>query len=185
MPDRIIPRDLLAAEARRIIERHDEWDSLHAFATLHWDGENLTIGAWAFIDGAVNPPDYPAFMTALAADEMKTDPPPVAYLLFAETFGMARPGPGASAEERRQFDEGRRNRTFHEQPGAVESATCWVADIYGRMWAASHARAHPDVISEKFYPPGTGPGGFLIKALRDIAAATGQQCHGMPGRTRR
>ena len=62
------PREVMAAETRRAVEMHDEWDSLHCFLTLHWDGEKLTCGTYAAIDPGIEPADYPALMAKLALD---------------------------------------------------------------------------------------------------------------------
>ena len=68
----------MAAETRRAVEMHDEWDSLHCFLTLHWDGEKLTCGTYAAIDPGIEPAGYPALMAKLAreAHEGHPDEPP-------------------------------------------------------------------------------------------------------------
>ncbi len=172
----------MAAETRRAVEMHDEWDSLHCFLTLHWDGEKLTCGTYAAIDPGIEPADYPALMAKLAreAHEGHPDKPPAfAYLLQIEAFGVKAPGADATAEERRQFDADRRGRTFHARDDAVEVCQAWCADIYGRLWSATKARGDDEGISEKFYPPGKAPGGQMISGLRAVAATTGVVAHGL------
>lgn len=177
------PRDVFAAAARNAIERHDEWDSPHSFETLHWDGEKLRTMTYCCIMPDVNPPDYPAYMTRAAREEIGEHPddPAYGYLLQVESFGMADPGPGASDAERARFNAARKGRTFHEQPDAVETCTAWAADVHGRLWAASKVRNDPGVIHERFYQPGRTPGGHLIRALLDVAYATGMSAWGLPG----
>jgi hypothetical protein len=43
----ILRREVLAAEARRLIDMHDDWDSSHAIVTLHPDEDGgLRPGTW-------------------------------------------------------------------------------------------------------------------------------------------
>jgi hypothetical protein len=166
------PREVLAAATRKAIEDHTEWDSLHCFMTLHWDGENLHPGTYAAIDPGIDPPDYPALMAGIAAKELENNPedPAYAYLLQIEGFGVVAPGPDASETEREQFDRDR-----------LESAFAYCADVHGRLWAATKARSKPDVIEENFYPPGKHLSGQMIRGLLTVAYAAGVKAYGLPG----
>ena len=181
----IPPRDVFAAAARKAIEDHNEWDSPHAFVTLHWDGENLTGRTYACIMPDIHPADYPAYMIKLAREDYEKDPDDAAYayLLQIEAFGVAEPGPGASDAERAQHLADRLGRTFHQRDDAVEMATAWCADIHGRLWEATKRRTQPNVITEHFYPPNTPnqPGGQMIRGLLSVAYSTGMMANGLPG----
>ena len=174
-------RDIMAAKTRELIERHNEWDSLHTFATLHWDGKELRFGTVALIDPGITPDDYPKLMIKMARKEFEESPddPAYAYLLQIEAFGVTGPGKDATTEERAQFDADRLGRTFHERADAVEIATAYCADIHGRFWAATKVRGKGDGIEEHFYPPGKELGGQFIRALYAVAAATGALAHGL------
>jgi len=176
------PREILAAETRRAVDLHDEWDSLHCFMTLHWDGEKLTCGTYAAIDPAIKPTDYPALMAKLAREAHEKhpdDPPAFAYLLQIEAHGVEEPGPDATEEERRRFDADRLGRTFHQRADAIEICQAWCADIYGRLWSATKTRGD-EKVSERFYPPGKDrPSGQMIRGLLAVAAATGVTAHGL------
>ncbi|HEX3962154.1 MAG TPA: hypothetical protein VHZ03_36920 [Trebonia sp.] len=177
------PREVLAAATRKAIEDHTEWDSLHCFMTLHWDGESLRPGTYAAIDPGIDPPDYPALMAKIAREELEKNPgdPAYAYLLQIEGFGVIAPGPDASETEREQFDRDRLGRTFHRRPDAIESAFAYCADVHGRMWAATKTRSKPDVIEENFYPPGKHLSGQMIRGLLTVAYTTGVKAYGLPG----
>jgi len=126
------------------------------------------------------PPDrYPALMAGIAREQLEKEPddPAYAYLLQVESFGVTAPGPGASEEERRQFDADRRNHTFHQRADAIESAVAWCADIHGRLWAAAKKRGG-ETISECFYAPGKAPRGRFISALL-ATATTGAAAYGL------
>ena len=174
------PRDVFSAVTRKAIEDHGEWDSLHHFQTLHWDGEKLTCGTFAAIDPGIDPPDYPALMARIAARRQEEHPedPAYAYLLQIEGFGVIA---GASAAEREQFDRDRIGRTFHQRADAVESAMAYCADVHGRLWYAVKTRSEPGVVVEHFCPPGKTPGGQMIRGLLAVAYATGMKVHGLPG----
>jgi len=177
------PRSVFAAAARREVESHVEWDAPHCFQTLHLDGDQLVCRTMACIMTDINPPDYPRLMAGLAADQHQRDPgdPAYAYLLQIEAFGVAEPGPEASAADLARYHAARRGRTFHELPEATEVCTAWVADIHGRFWAATKTRQHPEHVEEMFYRPGKAPSGPLIAALLAAAEASGIRYHGMPG----
>jgi hypothetical protein len=174
-------REIMAAKTRELIERHDEWDSLHAFATLHWDDGQLRFGTVAMIDPGISPDQYPELMRKIAAGQFGKHPddPPYAYLLQIEAFGCVDPGPDASEEERRQFDVDRLGRTFHQRADAREIATAYCADIHGRVWSATKARGEEDRIEEHFYGPGKSLGGQFIRALLAVAMTTGMAAHGL------
>lgn len=176
-------RDVFAAAARAEVSRHDEWDSPHSFQTLHLDRGSLGCRTLACIMPDIAPADYPRLMVKLAAEQHERDPrdPACGYLLQVESFGLEKPGPGASAAELAAFHAARRGRTFHEMPGAVETCTAWVADIHGRLWAATKTRDHPEHVQESFYRPGRAPGGHLIAGLLAVAETAGIMYHGMPG----
>jgi len=145
-----VPRDVMAAEVRAVIERHDEWDGPHEFVTFRWDGEHLIPGTVGVIMPDIDPERYPELMASLAAKDISEHPPdelPCAYLLKIEGFGVAAPPPGATDEERRQFNADRLGRTFCQRADAIEA---------------------------RFYRPGSAEvRGRLTGALLSIAAATG------------
>lgn len=177
------PRSVFAAAARQEIEAHVEWDAPHCFQTLHLDGENLVPRTVACIMLDVDPTVLPRMMAKMAAaeHEMHPDERAYAYLLQVEAFGVTEPGPEASAAELAAYHAARRGRTFHLMPEAVETCTAWVADIHGRLWAATKTREHPDKIHESFYRPGKTPGGPLITGLLAVAETAGIMYHGMAG----
>jgi hypothetical protein len=176
------PREALASVTREVIERHEDWDSVHQFVTWYWDGEDLTPGTVAFIDPAIHPQDYGQHMRQVAVTDWEKHPEsaPYAYLLQIEAFGVTQPGRDASEEERDRVEHARRTRTFHELPDAVESCVAYCADVHGRVWTAAKVRGR-EGISETFYQPGRTPGGQLIRALLAIAYATGMTDYGLPG----
>lgn len=178
------PRSMFAAAARAEIDRHDEWDSPHCFQTLHLDGDQLTVRTYACIMPDVNPPDYPRLMAKIAREqhEKHPDDPAYAYLLEVEGFGVAEPGPEASAAELAAYHAARKGRTFHLMPEAIECCTVWVADIHGRLWSAQKTRDDPGTVRETFWRPGAvRPGGQMIDGLLAVAMTTGVLCHGLPG----
>ena len=177
------PREVFADFTRQTIEAHDEWDSPHCFITLHWDGEQVSVGTYASIMLDINPADYPAYMISLAREEHEKNPddPAYAYLLQAEFFGATEPGPDASEAERAQFQRDRLGRTFHQRDDAEEIATAWCADVHGRLWAATKRRSQPGVVHETFYAPGKAPGGQMIRGLLAVAYSTGMMAYGLPG----
>jgi hypothetical protein len=186
------PRDVFAAAARLAIERHDEWDSPHAFETLHWDGVKLTTMTYACIMPDVDPPDYPKLMARLAREELekRPDDPAYGYLVQAEGFKVVTPAPGtreAEAFDWEQYHRDRLGRTFHKRPDAVETCTAWAADIHGRLWWAEKARGVEGVREAFFGPDGTSSGqmrrmgGPWPEALLAVAYATGMTAWGLPG----
>ena len=170
-----VPRDVMAAEVRALVERHDDWDSMHQFVTVHWDGAKVSYGTVGIIDPAIHPADYGKVMAELAAHRIADEPdrPPCAYLLQIEGFGVTEPPPSASDEERARFNQDRQDRTFHERADAIEFCQAWCADIHGRLWSATKERSRPGHVEVKFYRPGNAPSGQLIRALLSIASATG------------
>jgi hypothetical protein len=180
---RIPPRSAFAGYARQVLEDHDEWDSPHAFMTLHWDGEKLTCGAYVCIMPDVHPDRYPAMMLETARESLRQNPgsPPYGYLLQCEAFAAAEPGPDATDGERRLWEADRVGRTLHERPDAVESAVVYCADIHGRLWTAVKPRKDPGAISESFYPPGqTAVGGQFIRGLLGVCDLTAVAGHKIP-----
>lgn len=182
----ILKREVLAAEARKLIDFHDgDWDSPHHIVTLHPDGGGgLRPGTWVTVMPDVGPSSYPSLIARAAAETQDRDPgnPAYAYAFQGEFFGLDEPGPQAPATERERFRLARVNRTFHEQPGAVELAIAWVADIHGRSWACTKTRKGGG-ITERFYGPGSGrTGGGIVDALIAAARTTGLAAWGvMPG----
>lgn len=175
-------REAFAAMTRKIVADHDEWDSPHHFVTLHWEDGELRPGTWAMIMPDIHPAQYPELMAKLALEAHEKDPdrPAYGYLLQIESFGVTEPGPGASEEERDQFNRDRLGRNFHNRADAVEVAGAWCADIHGRLWAAARRRGDEE-ITERFYQPGRAPGGQLIEGLLAVAYATGMTAWGLPG----
>lgn len=170
-------RDVLAAQARQLIEAHgDDWDSPHVLVTLHPDGDDgLRAGTLTMITLDVDPATFPGLMEALAARALAEHPasPPYAYGLCIEGFGMVMPAPGASRQERELFERARATRTICRHPDATESASAWIADIHGRAWLAMLHRGASE-IREEFYPADSGRiGGTLVTALVQVAVATG------------
>jgi hypothetical protein len=172
----------LAAEARRMIEMHNgDWDSLHAFATLHWDGAKFTVGTWCAIDTSFAPGDYAAIMEKAAFERLREEPenPPYAYALQVEAHVSTLP-PGASAQERAQMSADLRAEKLHLRPGARECAEAWVADIHGRLWSARRFRG-ADGIEERHVPahaPAPGPAVFT-GPLISVARTTGTLAWGL------
>lgn len=178
----ILKREILAAEARKLIEFHDgDWDSMHAIVTLHPDGEGgLRAGTWAAVAQDVDPRSYPALIARLAAETQADRPedPAYAYGALIEAFGMPTPGPDATAEYRERYERARITGTFGEQPEAVERAVAWVADIHGRSWECWKRRDTGEA-GEFFRAPGAA-GGSIRGALIKAARATGVAAWGMP-----
>jgi hypothetical protein len=169
-----LKREVLAAEARTLIDRHDDWDSLHCFVTLHHDGNGgLRPGTYASINPAIHPDDYPGLITRMAAEQQAREPadPAYAYALQIEGFGL-RLSRDASPEDRDRINRARGARTIHEQPDAREVAQAWVADIHGRAWQCIKYRDTGEV-TESFHAPGSGIGGQMIRALLSTAQAAG------------
>jgi hypothetical protein len=180
----LLPREVFAAEARRIIEEHSEWDAPHAFITFRQDDAKLVAGTYTCIMPDINPADYPQMMAGIARKELDEHPDwePVAYLLQIEAYGVIEPGKDASAEERMRFQADRLGRTFHQRADVYEVACAYLADVHGRLWTAGKRRDHEGEISENFYPPGPRqPGGQMVKGLLAVAQATGMVVHGLPG----
>lgn len=179
----ILKREVMAAEARKLIEFHgDEWDQPHAIITLHPDGNGgLRAGAFAAVTLDVSPRMLPDLIASVAAEQLAEHPEDPAYALgfLMEGFGMTEPAKDATEEERERFQRARITRTFHEQPGAVESATAWVADIHGRTWCCQRRRDSGE-IRETFHAPGGTLRGAVMDALVQAAMATGIAAWGMP-----
>lgn len=173
---------LLAAEARRMIEMHNgEWDSLHAFATLHWDGEKLTVGTWCAIDTGFAAQDYSGVMQRAAFSRLREEPedPPYAYALQIEAHVSSLPK-AAGPTERAAMAASVRARKLHQRPDAREAAEAWVADIHGRLWSARRFRGS-DAIEERYTPAsGQDPGPAVFTApLLTVARMTGLLAWGL------
>jgi hypothetical protein len=169
-----LPRAVLAALAREVIEAHREWDAPHALASVYRDGNGgARYGTVTIIDPALQPALYPALISARAAGDAAKGGPPYAFLLQAEMFGTFEPSADAPPADRALYEADRKARTFHLRKDAVEIAQAWVADVHGRLWSATKVRGK-DGIQESFYRPGSGiPGGQMITALLAAAADYG------------
>lgn len=153
----ILRREVLAGEARGLIDMHDEWDSPHCIVTLHPDGDGgLRPGTWVCVMPDVDPRSYPSLIARAAAETQAKTPedPAYAYAYQGEAYGMEDPGPKAPEAERERYRRARVTRTFHEQPEAMEVAIAWVADIHGRWWSCAKARKGGG-LTERFHGPGT------------------------------
>lgn len=173
----------LAAEARRMIEMHDgKWDSLHAFATLHWDGEKFSVGTWCAIDTGFAAGDYFGIMQKAAFERMREEPedPPYAFALQIEAHVTELPK-GATAEEQAAMAADLRAEKLHLRPDARECAEAWVADIHGRLWSARRFRDGDGGIEESHTPAGSPPPGPAIFTTRllTVARATGLLAWGL------
>jgi len=167
----------MAAEARRMIEMHGgDWDSLHAFATLHWNGEKFTVGTWCAIDTSYAPGDYAMIMQKVSLERLQEEPvnPPYAYALQIEAYVSTLP-PSATAEERAAIAADLRAERLDQRPDARECAEAWVADIHGRLWSARRFR-DAEGIEEHFtpapVPDSAGPAVFT-RPLISVARVTG------------
>lgn len=173
---------LLAAEARRMIEMHDgNWDSLHAFATLHWDGEKFTVGTWCAIDTGFAAADYFGIMQKASFETLRKEPgnPPYAYALQIEAHVSSLPKAATPAEQAALAASLRAGK-LHQRPDARECAEAWVADIRGRLWSARRFR-DGDAIEEHHTPasgPLPGPAVFTAPLLT-VARATGLLAWGL------
>src|SRR5947207_15348361 len=112
---------------------------MHALISLHRDVAAITYGTWMALDLAISPARFPALITGAARerlDKHADDPPPYAWAVLGEFFGMTEPRPGDTAEYRDRFDRARRHSPMHEQPRATESAIPWRADGPGPLCPA-------------------------------------------------
>lgn len=149
--------ELLSADARRLIDMHGgDWDSLHAFEALHWDGARFRVSIHAAIDTGFADSAYPGLMQEMSLKVIQASPenPPYAYALQIEGH-MSELAPGATAEEKAQMEADLKAERLHLRPGAREFAQAWVADIHGRLWAARTFRDTPGTVTEWAIPAGT------------------------------
>lgn len=165
----------LAALARKEIELHDEWDSLHHLLVVYRDGDKARIGTFAAIDPAFDPDLYPLVIRGITAESAAKEGPPYALLLQIEAFGAVLPEEGiADPAERAQFEEDRRNRNLHKRADAVEAAWAWAVDVHGQTWSARKTRGKEDTIEERFYPAGSKEiGGVMQQAMHDVLGVFG------------
>ncbi len=173
----------MAAEARRMIEVHGgDWDSLHAFATLHWDGEKFSIGTWCAIDTSYAPADYAAIMQKMSFERLQEEPenPPYAYALQIEAHVLTLP-PGATTEELAAVAADLKAEKLHHRADARECAEAWVADVHGNLWSARRFRDGDGGIEERFTPASEqAPGPAVFTApLVSAARATGLTAWGL------
>jgi len=173
----MIGRNEFAAFTRRAIETHTEWDSLHAFMILaEQPAGRISVAKIVAIDTVVHPEEYPLLMARMAArDGLRSA---AGYLLQIEAHGVTEPAPGAS---RAAFDQARRTRTFHQLPGAVESAVAYCTDTHGRLWVAAKIRGREaEGISEHYYGAdrltagGDQIGGQMVEGLIAVGRTAGR-----------
>jgi len=178
------PRGPFAAVARKAVEDHDEWDSMHQFVTFGWDGGKLSAHTAVVIDPAIHPDDYPAMLRDQVARENAAHPgrPSYAFLLQIEAHGVTGPAGDATDAERAEFEAARRTRTFHRLPQAREICVAYLADVHGRLWTAGKERGREDRLEEHFYGvlAADRPGGQFIRALVSIGYAQGAAHFGLP-----
>lgn len=177
---------VFAAEVAQQLAEHVEWDSLHEFRTLHWGGEQLTIGTLAAIVPSVPPTAYPALVTDIARDEIlkqqeKGESTLCAFSLRFEAHAVMHDPDTAAPEENAQYLRDRVERRFHERTDAVEILGVYLVDIHGRLWAGSKRR-DTGKIEQHYYPdPARCPiGGAFIHGLRAAAVVTRATLHGLP-----
>lgn len=190
----IAPKTALAAFTRDQVADHDEWDSPHAFMTLHnIDGE-IKVGMYAMITPDFPPDQYKRAITGMALDflrrydadddVMATDdgklPPPCAYLLQIEAHIAIIP-PDASKADREQLDRDADNRQIHARPDAVEICNAVCADVHGRVYMATKRRDTGEVDEQFSGPLNNTIRGRFANALLAIAHATGMSHWGLPG----
>lgn len=179
------PLETLAGIARRIVEMHGEWDSLHQFVTILWDGDEISYGTVAAITPSIDPGHYPALMAKIAADDMvvsrSSKAKPYAYALQIEAFRAYAPESDASPAEHAQFERDAAGHTVHERPDAVEEVLVSLADVYGNLWMASERRDQPGKVDEQFFASGDqAVGGRMTQGLLAVAYAAGVYLYDMP-----
>jgi hypothetical protein len=171
---------LLAGQARRMIEMHNgEWDSLHAFATLHWDGTAFSIGTWAAIDTGYSLSAYPAIMRKMSSEAIGRDreSPPYAYALQIEAHVSGLPAE-APAEDLAAMAADLNAGKLHLRPGARECVQAWVADIHGRLWFARKFR-DAGAIEEEHWPATAPQRDLLTASLVATGRMTGLAAWGL------
>lgn len=191
-----IGRDVFAAETRSWIDNHtDGWDGPHYFVPLRWEpgepGRLITPTVVAIMPD-IDPADYPDYMMMQAAEDMaraveaRGGPDIAGYLLMFEGYTVTADPAAMTPAEREQLHRDRIAHTFHTRADAVETASAYTADVWGRVYVASHTRASPGQVDELFIPP-AGPGtggarlnGRFMHALRVCAAAAGWSEHDIP-----
>lgn len=129
--------------ADHALSLHTDWDSLHSFTLLTWDGTALYPSMIAVIDTSIHPDQYPDMLRGLLVEslarrfreEPKSDPV-VACMLQIEAYGITAGPSGMIAEEREAFAR----REAHTLPHRFECAIVYLADISGRVWSATKIR---------------------------------------------
>jgi hypothetical protein len=168
--------EMLGAEARRMIEIHDgQWDSLHAFATLHWKEGALSVGTWVAIDPGCDPAGYPAIMRNASFEAIQRDQenPPYAYALQIEAHVSEVPAK-ATAAEMASLAADLKAEKLHLRADARECVQAWVADIHGRLWFARKFRDGGEI--EERHSPALAPQrDLMVAALVSVARVTPQR----------
>jgi hypothetical protein len=171
------PRDAGFELVRKRAADHDEWDSFHTFEILRWTGSEFTCPVLSAIAPDVHPREYPGLMRAMVLEHVGAHPDqiPDAVVLSSEGWGVPVPSVHASEEEKQQYEYDRWNRQFWTREDRIEMLTVIMADLYGRMWAASKRREAPDDIDAKFWRPGRIPSeGRFFRGVADAIAAARQ-----------
>lgn len=176
------PPEPFAAATRKLVEQHEQWDSLPQFVTLHWDGEKIRYGTVAVID--MHPEQYPLTMTGIAAEEIaKQDAHEktlYAFALQVETFSVEVPK-GADPATLARVQHARDTRTIHDLPESVEMCDAFCVDIHERMWTSRKRRNRPEKIEDLFFDAGSeGLDGTMPDALLRIARVTRMLVHRLP-----
>lgn len=171
-------RKALAAFTRKLVEQHDEWDSLHTFVTLYQDGNSgVRVGTWAAISSDVDPRNYPAHMFGIVSREVAKTLAgggveiPCAFVLQIEAWSVVAPPDDADPIHRAILDADRNARQLHTRPDAVENCESFCVDLDGHVWTARKRRDEPGEIKTRHYPPGDRetPVGTMMQALTSCA----------------
>jgi hypothetical protein len=158
-----------------VLAAHDEWDSMHSFTALAWDGTRAYPVMTGVIVPSVDPDDYPRILERLivdyVTDRLRDKPgsdPVVACLLQIEGYGIVTGPMGMIPEERAAF----KRREAHMLPHRRESALVYAADIAGRFWSASKVRGFNDGPDTVYAATGgrRRVGGSFPDTLRHCAA---------------
>lgn len=177
------PRAVMAAEARKLIDFHGgDWDSLHAFTSVLWDGEKAAVQTMAAIDTALDPRRYPAVMRGMAAEELAKDDYAVPYAYGFEFEAFTVTTSGMTEAEKAVAESRHHARTLDTHPSRRECVFAYVADIHGRTWMARKFR-DADGLDEQYWAPGQNPGGAgtMLKKIARSTAFAAWGLHPLPG----